>query len=213
MPKVSRPIIYSGLALAVGLAYIYLNPSTPTATKRTVHSTKLAAVRQDGFTDEDLKAHFPRYAGGARDPFVPGVRQSNEGDQAASSIAGGKSGWALTGVNEVDGDQTAVVENSSTKESVFLKKGQSWNGLKVLSMTDNGILFENALGQQTTLGFAEPQPDKQASANGAGVNSTTPSAAGVEPLPPLPTGGNQRPYAILRRRMRGRDFTEGQNDQ
>lgn len=209
MPKVSRPIIYSVLALIVGLAWLYLNPSTPTTTKHATRLLKSASSSQDGFTDEDLHAHFARYFGKDRDPFIPGVRQAGEADQLASSIAGGKSGWALTGVNSVNGDETAVVENASTKESVYLKRGQQWNGLTVMSMSENGVLFENALGQESTLGFAAPQADNLASAS----NPNAPSLTGIEPLPALPYGGNQRPYAILRRRQRGRDYTEGQNDQ
>ena len=112
-----------------------------------------------------------------RDPFIPGVATDNASQDASDQIAGGKSEWALTGMNSINGDQTACVENSATNESVFLKKGQTWNGLKVVSIADSGILFENQLGQQTTLGFKIPESDKGTTV--AAPDQNAPVLAGI----------------------------------
>lgn len=211
MPKLSKPVMWAIVALA-GTVIWYLMPTqdTPTAS-RSARTAKIAS-KSDGISQADLDAHFPRYTGGKRNPFIPGVVNEAPGSQGSDSIAGGKSDWALTGINSINGDQTACIENSATSESVFLKKGQTWNGLKVVKIADSGVLFEDPLGQQTTLGFKAPAAEK----NTASADQNAPTVAGVEPLPPLPSFGgygSQRPYAVLRRRMRNRDYSEGQNDQ
>jgi len=211
MPKFSKPFLVTIIASALILVWYFLSPQDTTTTHHAAHTTKIAS-NTDGFTAADLDAHFVRYAGGSRDPFIPGVLNVT-GNGQSGSLAEGKSGWALTGINSVDGDQTACVENTATNESVFLKKGQTWNGLKVVAVAESGVLFENQLGQQTTLGFKDPEPDKGTPGVAAGIDPNAPSVAGIEPLPPMPLYGNQRPYAVLRRRNRRRDYTEGQYDQ
>ena len=212
MPKLSKPILVSIIALVVTVIWCLL-PQPATAPAHHSSITKETEATSDGFTKEDLDAHFPRYTGGSRDPFIPGVVTETV-NADSSSVAEGKSGWALTGINSIDGDETACVENNASNESVFLKQGQTWNGLKVVSIADSGVIFENQLGQQTTLGFKIPAPDKDTSAVAAGGDQNAPALAGIEPLPPLPYyGNNQRPYAVLRRRYRGRDYSQGQDDQ
>ena len=131
------------------------------------------AADPNGLLPADLKAHFPRYAGGTRDPFAPGVVIAHALPKPAAAPAGrAQTGWALTGINSVNGVASALIENSATGESVFLQPGDQWNGLRVVSIKSDRVLFRNALGHEDTLTFAPAS------------RSTRRAPAGPGPPPP-----------------------------
>lgn len=190
MPKVSRPIVYTALFAVVGYAvFLYTQPDAPVKhTKKKITVTLSAAP--DGFLPEDLNAHFARYTGKGRDAFtalVTGARQQ-AADAAANKLPG-KQAWALTGITSVNDSTTAIVENQGSGESAFLKAGDSWNGLKVVSIGSDAVTFRNALGQETHLAFTTTAPE-----------TTTASTAGAAPyalpLPPGQAGGALAPMPI-----------------
>lgn len=190
MPKVSRPIIYTVLGAVVVFAVVLnTQPDKPVSKRvvRVMHPTQAADA--NGILPVDLKAHFPRYAGGARDPFIPGVvlsRPKLVKAGAAPPRGGARIGWALTGINSVNGIASALIENSATGESVFLQPGDRWNGLYVVSIKPDRVLFQNALGRQEPLTFASP-PDDRKDAPGAVSVPSAPGLPGVSPsLSPYP---------------------------
>src|SRR6185437_3130572 len=80
---------------------------------------------------------------------------------------------------------TANIE-STNGDSFFLKVGDSWNGLKVIAIKPDSVVFVNGLGQQTSLSF--PGNDvggPTVSTSGSTVASTS-STASVPSAPPLP---------------------------
>jgi hypothetical protein len=190
MPKVSRPVIYTALAAVAAYALVLnTQPDKPTV-KRVIHTTRTTQTADaNGILPSDLNAHFPRYAAGSRDPFVAGVvlpRQHLVKAAAPSPLGGARTGWALTGINSVNGVASALIENSATGESVFLQPGDRWNGLRVVSIKPDRVEFQNGLGRQDTLTFAQPPDDKTAAAGGV----TVPTAPGLPgsalTLPPYP---------------------------
>jgi hypothetical protein len=191
MPKVSRPIVYTALFAVVGYAvFLYTQPDAPVKhTKKKI--TVTASAAPDGFLPEDLTAHFARYTGKGRDAFtalVTGARQQ-AADAAANKLPG-KQAWALTGITTVNDSTTAIVENQGSGESAFLKAGDSWNGLKVVSIGSDTVTFRNALGQETHLAFAATAPEPTATASAAGA------APYALPLPAAQTGGTLAPMPI-----------------
>ncbi|HEY3330192.1 MAG TPA: hypothetical protein VGK19_09250 [Capsulimonadaceae bacterium] len=204
MPKVSRPIVYTTLFAVVAGAVVFLTQPDAPPVKKKIKVTTTSHADANGITDEDRNAHFPRYKGGARDPFVAGVVPVNPNAlsgqvPAAMLLPTGRSGWVLTGVNEINGAMSAVIENVSLNQSVFLKLGDTWNGLKVISIDAANVGLENALGQQTQITFA-PAPDEKSGkssdttgsiADGS-ANPAVPSLSAITPLPPMPTGFSQR---------------------
>jgi hypothetical protein len=199
MAKVSRPIIYTALAAAVTFVVVVVNQPDAPAPKHITRLGKTTHVILAGYTEADQTAHFARYTGRMRDAFVPGVATrggsgSLFGDGSASNGRAGA--WTLTGINEIDGSLSALVENSTTSDSMFLKKGDRWNGLRVLSVESGAVVFLNALGQQTRLAFAETEPDTTsgpvAGDRAAAVPSAPPipgaaaSGQSIGVLPPLP---------------------------
>ncbi len=194
---VSRPVIYVGLAAIIGVAY-WAYGSPDTTTRHTSHTTVKKKVASNDpnniITEADLTAHFERYSPGSRDPFVPVVARTMGGGEGSS-----KGGWALTGITTDDsGVANALIENTGTNESAFLKPGDKWNGLQVASIGGDTVTFKNALGQKTLLTFPAPPvaPEPEAPSVAAGGTSTLPGVPPFNPnitvpgAPPLPALGN-----------------------
>jgi len=177
MPKVSRPLVYTVLAaIAVYAVFLQMQPSPPVA-KHLVRasSTAGAEANADGVTDADRSAHFPRYIGGKRDPFVAAVSTTHTRKNGDN--------WLLTGINSVNGVRTALVENSATGESVFLSIGDRWNGSRVVAIDPEFVELQNAFGQTIHMPFNE----QDAAENTDSSSQAFPSLRAIRPLPPLPT--------------------------
>ena len=182
MAKVSRPIVYTALAAAVTYVVIIVTQPDAPARKHITVISKTTPITLAGFTEADQTAHFARYTGRMRDSFVPGIATRGAsglgfGNGSLSNGSGGT--WTLTGINEINGSLSALVE-SSTGDSLFLKKGDAWNGLRVLSVESGAVVFLNALGQQTRLAFTEVEPD---TASGPSVRDRTVSVPSAPPIP------------------------------
>jgi hypothetical protein len=202
----SRPVIYTLVAAVAVYAYVLQTQPAPSTHRKISHFTRsrsTASTDSGGITDQDLNAHFARYAGGRRDPFVPSVELH---PQAPGLPAGGTGGqWSLTGVNTVDGVTTATVENSAGGDSAFLKAGDHWNGLRVIEINQDSVVFENALGQHTTLSFPgndltdTGKPGAAVASTATDTNNAQAPAAptaprlpsfGIRPMPVPGPGGN-----------------------
>ena len=190
MAKISRPVVYSFVGAAVVYAIVVLTQPDAPAVKRKVRITShTRTVGADAFTDEDLAAHFARYSVGTRNPFLPALQL---GKAAGSTVHAAPGGWALTGINVLNGVPNALLENGKTNDSVFLKPGDRWQGLRVLSIGEDAVVFVNALGQQTHLAFNVTEKEPGTGPSGVGGPFRLPP--GVGPLPPMPVGpGNLSP--------------------
>lgn len=193
MAKISRPVVYSFVGAVVVYAVFFLTQPDAPVTKRRVHVTRVVHAQADDFTQEDLTAHFARYPVGKRNPFLPALLLGNAQNGAKThAVSGGPGGWTLTGINIINGVPNALVENASASDSVFLKPGDGWKGLRVVSIGSDTIVFVNALGQQTHLSFQVTEKDTGKGLATGGSPFRLPP--GVSPLPPLPVGpGSVRP--------------------
>ena len=181
-------LLYVALVAVIAYAaYLNLQSNTTTTARRIVHpyAQTLVADNSVNLTPQDLAAHFPRYSQvSKRDPFNPLVGGSNAAANSpfgdASTTANGS--WALTGINTVNGIPSALVENATTGESLFLEPGDTWKGLRVLDIATDSVTFVNPLGQQTTLGFVAPSV---VAASNAKTSAPLPSLSSISPLPAL----------------------------
>jgi hypothetical protein len=170
------------LVVGGGIAYyMTLGSDTPVAPHKphTNFGTTASQADSNAITPQDLTAYFPRYSGGSRDPFDPVVVSGQ-----ALRMANGRSAssWSLTGINTIDGVTTALIENSGTGDSVFLKVGDKWNGLRLTSIGSDNATFVDGDGKVTQLSFSDEVSD----------TSNTESLATAPPLPtgnPLPVPG------------------------
>jgi len=189
----SRLIIYTMVGAVAVYAYVLQttpDKATHTTRKHTTHRT--ASATDDGVTDADLNAHFARYATTGNDPFAPAISLH---PQSSGSVGGSAGQWTLTGVNTIDGVTTASVENQASNDSVFLKVGDSWNGLKVTSINTDSIALVNGIGQETRLSF--PGNDLLDSSGKPLTTSAVASSGGISVpnAPPLPSFG-VRPMSV-----------------
>lgn len=159
---------------------------------------------------------FTPYVGRGHDAFLPLVLQERAvgGGGVGFSPDGGASQWNLTGISTVNGVQTAVMENTASKEVVFLRQGEVWNGHRLMSVDGTSVLFHTREGRPIRVNFAEPADVKPAAVTavqplpmaggqqfGGGIMSM-PGMMGTNPTPgasvsvpgatsPEPTGGRR----------------------
>jgi hypothetical protein len=190
--KISRPIIYIAVLGAVAYAVVLLTEPEAVKKKPTVRTAATGPKAPPGFTAADMTATFARYSspsGTPRDAFAPKiVVAKKETVPSGSAVATGSPNdammgiWVLTGVSAVNGIRSALVENNTTGETIFLKPGDSWSGMKVVGIEPDAVLLVNTKGQQTRLVFAEPGEEKPAPLN---------APNGVAPVVlPAPGGGS-----------------------
>ncbi len=153
--------------------------SAPTAST-SQSAAEQAAAQQLAYDSE----RFPRYAGKSKDPFIPVVVPETGGGSGSGGLRGRQGSWSLTGINSIDGSTQALIENGSG-DSVFLKKGDNWNGLRVVAIESEDIVFENALGQKTTLGFSDQNEEAGPANTAVPASNSIPSINNLAPLPPL----------------------------
>ncbi len=161
MAKISRPILYVALLGAVAYAAVVLTEPQPVSKKKATARPNPTAIAADGFTKADYTARYGRYHGPRRDAFLPAIRSARKADAlaaAAGSLPPNILGqnWQLTGISSVNGVRSALLENSTTADTVFVKAGERWNGFRVAAIEPTAIVVVNPSGQATRLGFAEP---------------------------------------------------------
>ena len=195
MAKISRPAVYTFVGAVAVYAVVLLTQPDPPASPRKIHVARRAPAEASDFTQDDLNAHFARYGGGKRNPFLSGLPPAKPG-----GAAGAQPGqWTLTGINVLNGVPSALVENGTTGESAFLRAGDRWRGLRVASIGPGAVSFVNALGQRTRLAFRDldaPVPTPHVTDRGGfrlpplgTANVTLPPLPirpeNIQPLPPL----------------------------
>lgn len=197
MAKISRPAVYTAVAAVSIYAVVLLTqPDAPTPTHKRL-TVRRARADADALSAADLSAHFARYHAGKRNPFLSKLPAAKPPVGAAAG--GGRGEWVLTGINIINGVPNALVENGATGDSVFLRPGDRWRGLRVLSIGTDAIAFLNALGQQTHLAFRSLEavaPAPGAREPGGGFHLQ--GLGTLAPLSPMPVGpANIRPLPVL----------------
>ena len=198
-----KKITYGLIAAASVVAiWLYLPQDTPPTAHHTILKSSSASDAPVYDPAADTNVHFAKYLGSGRDPFVPGV-QVTSGLSSASGKLAATGKWQLTGINTIDGTTSALIENSATNQTVFVKVGDSWNGLRVASIGEDTVDFINALGQPSQLGFTPP-PDPNIPSNN-GLNVYSPSISQITPLPALSPDAAPDPSQTFTRRGRRAD--------
>ncbi len=200
MIKVSRPILYLALAGTVVYAAVVLTEPDDTPAKHSKRAMKASENLTGDFTKEDYTAHFARYQSQGRNAFqplvVPSKTATTEAPKAPKdgglALGGNQGVWNLTGITALDGVQSALVENSTTNESQFLKVGDLWKGLRVTAITDNAVVFVNTegkdRGKEVRLTFTEAAPGAtRPGQKPAGPNALPPAGAPAGGVPTTPT--------------------------
>ncbi len=154
MAKPSRTIIYSAVGAIVIYGVFVLmtsdDPKTKTAKPR---ATAQKSSKTALYLPEDYKASFPAVTTTVKNVMRPLVVRATDRIGAAAetsipaSFTGGDGNWIYTGLAEVDGRSTALLENESTGEGVFLKVGERWKQCIVAEIKADSVVLVGPDGQ------------------------------------------------------------------
>lgn len=171
--KINRPLLYAAIAVVGVGIYLSTGPSvTRKGAPRRVTSASATSNLPDGFTQQDLTARFDRVAGTAKDAFQPlvareaGAEVASAPDAVPTVLTAGESGWYYTGMAEIDGVPTGLLENRSTGEGVFLKQSEKWKDATVRSISPFVLILIGSNGKSYTLRVSELSGTPQMLAQG-----------------------------------------------
>ena len=194
MAKISRPILYAAVLGAAAYAVLLLTEPDAPKKKPTLPARNAAAEAPKGFSKEDLNAHFARYSGGKNDAFRPRAVSRRSKVVAAKAADAVKPSpdlppmagvWSLTGITVVNGIPSALMENATADQVVFLKAGEMWNNLRVTAIEPDAVILANTQGKITRIGFPVVVEEKEKSGATTPLR-TPPLAPTLQPVPQVP---------------------------
>lgn len=197
--KKTSPVMIAGGLAAVVVVYLLLTPASAPAPSATTTKPKSKNVKDaGGFVPADyeaLKNPFPTAAVAAVDAFNPVVKKTvlpklatlppepGTATQIPATLTGGEANWYFTGCPSTDGIRTALFENTSTGESVFVKAGQAFKAGTVQSVDISTVVLTGPNGVVANVpivGFGETP---------GGGTKTLIAGNGLLPVPTGPIGG------------------------
>lgn len=154
--------LYGGIAALGGIAYYMTGGSTPPPT--TAPAAKKKAPQVAGVTEllpidyNSTPNMFQPIGLGIKDTFTPLVyRQERKKDPTVlnqsdlsipGNFTGGETNWAFDGVTTVDGKRSALVENSTSGQSEYLRPGEKWKSSTVKDITENVLILRDVSGAE-----------------------------------------------------------------
>ena len=190
MAKVSRPVVYAvllGIAAYVGV--VLTEPESATKRKATSKSASATAKAPPGFLAEDLDARFEKPSRSGRNAFQPAVVPQNS--RSAGNENGPLGGWNLTGIVVVGGETQVLLENPTSGDSTFLRKGDVWNEMTLRSIEPDAAIFVQKNGKTVRISFPEAVETQAV----APAVVAVPPAAGA-PTAPLATATSSNPIPV-----------------
>jgi hypothetical protein len=158
---VSRPIVYSALAILTVAVYVWSNGGPDKAAKPAVHkpATAKAAEPDWNFPPSETAVHFDKPEGKMRNVFAALVQldkstinpEESEIMKVPANLAQGDANWAYTGMVVVDGVKLALLENSSTHQGGYVKEGEIWKKSRIKQITTESIVVVGQDGSETTV--------------------------------------------------------------
>lgn len=182
MSLLKKPIFWIGIAAVGAIAWVATTPETVerksgsgTRVARQKTSKKKSVVQ---FTQEDQDAKFAPLSAQMKNAFQPIVIRKGggfgSGDGAANAIpldfTGGDGGWVYTGTAEIDGSITALLENRTSGDGVFLKAGQRWKSAAVNKILPDAVVMTGPSGTKTFTLVNEESPRMASGYSPAPVN-------------------------------------------
>lgn len=174
MSLIRKPIFWIGV-VGVGIAgWVATSPEpTPTGSLGSVKRQAKKPTSKKGtvaYVAEDYDAKFEPVNIELKNSFQPIVARRSggfgAGEGMANSIpaefAGGDSGWFFTGNAEIDNVPTALFENRSTGEGVFLKAGDRWKSCMIAQILRDSVVMKGPSGTKTFSLVNEERPPAMA---------------------------------------------------
>jgi hypothetical protein len=147
---------------------------------------------QADFIAEDYNAHFDKTKGKFGNLFLPLVANEaiNPAPQAhqdietiPSAFANGEANWKYTGMAEINGARSALLQDTEKHHGGFVAEGAHWKSSKLLRITSESVVLADAHGQQqVVMRFSLNKP------KGAAGTAPTPETSGPQPVNPVMHG-------------------------
>lgn len=198
MAKISRPLIYIGIA-AVGVgAWILTAPDDRAKAPTKPRATSRVKQKETLYDTSDYEAKFTPIVSVTRDAFQPLIARKSAliGSIGAGGVpadfAGGDANWVCTGTAEVDGIRMALLENRASGEGVFLKQGDRWKRTIVSTVRPDSVVLVGPGGEAKTITVQSDNPeevmplDVDSALSGAIGQGLTVSPDGRAPAAPNP---------------------------
>ena len=157
--KISRPVLYGGIAVLGGVAWVMTGEETPvrpaTSKPKPAASKKIKGIV---YLKEDYENRYAPVNAGTPNAFKPIVARLSGANAELlapnaipADMAGGDPNWVYTGMATVDGVAMGLVENGSTGDGEFLKNNQKWKRARVLKITPDSLVMESERGVVRTM--------------------------------------------------------------
>lgn len=154
--------------------------------KPTVKKAAKTDKSADEFTAADRTTTFEPTVMTVANVFKPLVYRKDApgsvtgaGSAAANAVpadfADGDSNWRYTGTLEVDNSLSALIENRSTKDGIYLTRGQHWHNCVVQGITSSTVTLAGPSGTKTLELVTEDAPAKAAVPAAAAPAPTDPT--------------------------------------
>ena len=160
MALITKPVAY-GLFSIVALGLVWWAYSAPPATKRAAAKSvaRKSSEPDWSYPASETSVRFDHPAVKLRNIFMPlfavdkpEVKVDEETlMKVPANLAQGESGWAYTGMVEVDGVRLALLENSSTHQGGYVKEGDTWKKSRIVRITMASIGVVGPDGIETTV--------------------------------------------------------------
>lgn len=220
--KISRPTIYILLGAVVVAAW-FLTSESEVARRGSPRKNPSASANNlpDGFTEADLESKFDPEAVAVRDVFRPVVERKRAGSELASApnsvpsiLTGGDPNWVYTGMAEVDGVPTGLLENKTTGEAEFVAPSQQWKDARVNAISPFSLVLVGTNGKTYTMSIGVESDNRPMMAQN-GFSPMNPAlrgsiGTGVEVTPERPNRRNSQGAAA--NSQNGNGTFEAQND-
>lgn len=154
-----RPVFWIAVVCLGAVALAMNGPETAKTKTGGKSTAKKKPVQRPGdvvFTKEDETASFKPVNDSPRNAFVPIVARhggfgSGEGlaNAIPTDMTGGESNWVYTGTASTDGVPVALIENRTTGDAVFLKKGERWKSAYILRISEYSVIMSGPSGTRT----------------------------------------------------------------
>ena len=210
--KKTSPVVWVAVAGAAAAAFLVLGPSDSPASGVTTGAKARKRTTKDGglFTEADRTAKFAVYTQPAVDAFKPAILKPappvklppvdpTQRNGVPLNLTGGEASWFITGWDSLNGSREALIENTATGQTVYVKPGDRWKAARVQSIDVSAVTMVGPDGKaidvpiqeygevpgvaKTPIASNSPLGVPGAAINGAiGGTTVTPRGIGVRPV-------------------------------
>lgn len=163
--KKTSPVVWVGLVALCAAVYLMIggDNSAPVATRKRPKKSSTQDMGVLVKADYDAQAHpFPAVGFAAIDAFKPGITGKTRPIavvvppvSGAGGIdpryTGGEANWYYTGCPELNGQKQALLENTATSESVYVRPGDAFKDSRVGSIDVSTIVLVGKDGKSISV--------------------------------------------------------------